>query len=90
MSAVERRDNFHVVTGASGSGKSSPIARSISAFLNAIDAALTASALIGPLTNWSINSSGIDGSAAAAAAAFVVLPGIDAPARHAMPRTQSS
>ena len=37
-------------------------------FLKAIEAALTASAPIGPLTNWSMSSFGMDGSAAAAAA----------------------
>jgi hypothetical protein len=64
----------------------------MSAFLKAIDAACTASALMGPFTNWSISSLGIDGkSVAAAAAAFVVfLLGIRAPGRHAMPRTQNS
>jgi hypothetical protein len=72
---------------------SAPSARSISAFLNAIEAALTACALIGPVTNWSISSLGIDGIAAAAArAAFVVflMVGIHAPCGHAMPRTQNS
>jgi len=69
------------------------MARSMSAFLNAADAALTASPLIGPVTNRSISSFGIDGSAAdlAAIAAFFifVLLGIDAPCGHAMPQTQS-
>jgi len=65
----------------------------MSAFLNAMVAALTASALIGPVTNWSMSSLGIDGIAAAAAiAAFVIflLVGIHAPVGHAMPRTQNS
>jgi hypothetical protein len=72
---------------------SAPKARSINAFLNAMEAALTASALIGPVTNWSMSSLGIDGIAAAAAKAalvvFLVL-GIHAPVGHAMPRTQNS
>ncbi|MGH6683635.1 MAG: hypothetical protein ACRECA_06870, partial [Pseudolabrys sp.] len=62
--------------------------------MNAIDAALTASPVIGPLTNWSSSSLGIFGSAAdfAAIAAFfnfVLLIGIHAPDAHAMPRTQN-
>ena len=55
--------------------------------------ATTASALIGPVTNWSMSSFGIDGiTAAAAMAAFVVflLVGIHAPVGHAMPRTQNT
>jgi len=52
----------------------------------------TASALIGPVTNWSITSFGIEGiRAGAAATAFVVsLVGLRAPSRHVMPRTQNS
>ena len=66
-----------------------PWARERSAFLNAIDAVLTASALIGPVTNWSINSLGMRGSTAVAFAAFFVLLGIHAPVRHGMPHTQN-
>src|SRR5450755_4257041 len=70
------------------------MARSISAFLNATEAALTASPLIGPLTNRSITSSGIDGSAADLAAMAALfnfgLLGLDAPCGHALPRTQNS
>jgi len=63
--------------------------------LEGIDAALTASPVIGPLTNWSSSSLGIFGNAAdlAAIAAFfifVLLIGIHAPDGHAMPRTQNS
>ncbi|MEK8053599.1 hypothetical protein AACH10_25315, partial [Ideonella sp. DXS22W] len=61
--------------------------------MNAIEASWIASAVIGPLTNWSSSSFGIFGSAAdfAAIAAFfaLVLLGIHAPAGHAMPRTQN-
>ena len=48
-------------------------------------------ALIGPVTNWSMRSLGMDDiRAAAAGAAFVVfLLGIHAPVGHAMPRTQN-
>src|SRR5574343_992652 len=70
------------------------MARSIKAFLKAMEAALTASALMGPVTNWSINSLGIRGRAAdlAAMAAFFnfVLLGINAPIGHVMPQTQNS
>ena len=50
---------------------------------------------MGPVTNWSISSFGIDGKAAILAAIaaffiFVLLTGIHAPSRHAMPRTQNS
>jgi uncharacterized membrane protein YtjA (UPF0391 family) len=58
-----------------------------------MEAALTASALIGPVTNWSMSSFGIDGIAAAAAMAALVvflLVGIHAPVGHAMPHTQNS
>ena len=62
------------------------MAGSISAFLKAIEAALTASPVIGPTTNWSISSSGIFASAAllAAMAAFLifVLLGINDPVGH--------
>src|SRR5574343_1533220 len=70
------------------------MARSIKAFLKAMEAALTASALMGPVTTWSINSLGIRGRAAdlAAMAAFFnfVLLGINAPIGHVMPQTQNS
>src|SRR3954463_4225102 len=70
------------------------MARSMRAFLNARDAALTASPVIGPVTNWSISSLGIFGSAAdfAAISAFFnfVLLGITGPLGHVMPRTQNS
>src|SRR5574343_949033 len=70
------------------------MARSIKAFLKAMEAALTASALMGPVTNWSINSLGIRGRAAdlAAMAAFFNLDllGINAPIGHVMPQTQNS
>src|SRR6059058_5692487 len=70
------------------------MARSISAFLKAMEAALTASPVMGPVTNWSISSLGIFGSAAdfAAMAAFFnfVLLGITGPLGHVMPRTQNS
>jgi hypothetical protein len=70
------------------------MARSIRAFLKAMEAALTASPVIGPVTNWSISSLGIFGNAAdfAAMAAFfnVVLLGINGPVGHVMPRTQNS
>src|SRR5580765_8413396 len=67
----------------------------MSAFLNAAVASLTASPVMGPVTNWSISSLGIDGNAAILAAIaaffiFVLLTGIHAPGRHAMPRTQNS
>ena len=62
------------------------MARSIRAFLNAMEAALTASPVMGPVTNWSISSLGIFGSAAdfAAMAAFFifVLLGINGPVGH--------
>ena len=52
-----------------------PMARSISAFLRAMKAALTASPVIGPMTNRSISSSGIFASAAllVTMAAFLIL-----------------
>lgn len=56
------------------------------AFLNAMEAAFTASPVIGPVTNWSSSSLGIFGSAAllAAMAAFFVfvLLGINGPVGH--------
>jgi hypothetical protein len=58
-----------------------------------MEAALTGSALIGPVTNRSTSSSRIVGIAAAAAtAAFVVFPlaGIHAAAGRALPRAQDS
>jgi len=55
-------------------------ARSISAFLNAIEAASIASASIGPLTIWSMNSLGMLGSTAARCF-LLVLIGIHAPSR---------
>jgi hypothetical protein len=62
------------------------MARSMRAFLNAMEAALTASPVIGPVTNWSISSFEIFGSAAllAAMAAFFnfVLLGINGPVDH--------
>lgn len=72
-----------------------PWARSISAFLNAIEAALTTSPVMGPVTNWSSSSLGMYGSAAKLAAMaaffnFVLIIGIDAPGHNAMPRTQNS
>lgn len=72
---------------------SAPKARSIGAFFNAMDAALTDSALIGPVTSRSISSSSIVGIAAAAAtAAFVAFPlaGIHAAVRRTLPRAQDS
>src|SRR6185437_4176785 len=65
-----------------------PRQRSIRAFLNALDAAFTASALIGPLTIWSISSEGML-SRAASAAGFFFLRDIATPGSHAMPRTQN-
>lgn len=65
---------------------SAPMARSIKAFLKAMEAALTASPVIGPVTNWSSSSLGIFGSAAplAAMAAFFnfVLLGRNGPVGH--------
>jgi hypothetical protein len=52
-----------------------------------MEAAPTASALIGPVTNRSISYLKIVGSAAAAAMAAFLLIGIHAPVGHAMPRT---
>jgi len=70
----------------------SPNARPISAFLKASEIDSTDSALFGPVTNCSMTSLGIDGIAAAAsnAAIVVVLLGLHAPSGHAVPRTQSS
>ena len=51
------------------------MACSISALLNAIEAACTASALIGPWTNWSIISFGIVGSSAAGSLFLLVVVG---------------
>jgi hypothetical protein len=62
---------------------------SVDAFLNAIVAALTASAVIGPMTNCSMSSFGILGSASGAG--FLLgLIGIHAPCLHDMPQTQNS
>src|SRR5256885_311909 len=58
--------------------------------LKAIEAALTASAVMGPRTNCSINSLGIVGNAGKGLPVFFNLLGIHAPALHVMPRTQKS
>jgi hypothetical protein len=67
--------------------------RSISPFLNAMEATLTASPFIGPVTNSSISSLEIFGSAAdfAAIAAFFnfVLLGINSPFGHVVPQTRN-
>ena len=100
--ALDREDTGAVAVVADASGPASPLRspgrRELGAqrrpldlaFLNAMEAALTASALMGPVPNWSISSMGIVGSAAAAAMARLVYVGIDAPCGHAMPRIQHS
>ena len=72
-----------------GAETSAPRQRSIRAFLNVLGAALTAPALIGPLTIWSISSIRSEGmtASAASAARFFFLRGIGATGSHAMPRT---
>ncbi|WP_301102630.1 hypothetical protein [Propionivibrio sp.] len=53
--------------------------------MKTIEAAFTASAVIGPSANWSMSSFGMVGSAAGF---FVlVLLGIHAPLQHVMPQT---
>ena len=53
-----------------------------------MDAALTASALIDPLTNWLINSFGMAGGAGPAASTFFLRGRHRAPSRHTMSHTK--
>ena len=72
---------------------SAPKARSIGTFLNASDAALTASAVIGPLTSCSSSAWGIYGKAAVSAtvaAAFFLLGMHALSEHHVLPPTQIS
>ena len=68
---------------------SAPKARSMSAFLNAMEASWMASALIGPLTNCSISSWGIEGNSLGVALADFFLVGINAPLAKCYAQTQN-